>query len=59
VITDKRRAAALLRARRERPRGRRAAEQRDELATFQLTSATIRYAAHAQLAQERAARRGG
>jgi len=39
--------------------GHAAAAQRDELATFQLTSATIRYAAHAQLAQERAARRGG
>jgi hypothetical protein len=33
---DGRRFARLLRARRERPRHRRAADERDELATFQL-----------------------
>jgi len=34
--SDPRHLARLLRARRERPRGGRASEQRDELATFQL-----------------------
>src|SRR5262252_2627553 len=34
--SDARHPAGLLRPRRERPRGRRAAEQRDELAPFQL-----------------------
>src|SRR5262249_49556048 len=35
-VSDARGFARLLRLRRERPRGRRAAEQRDEFATFQL-----------------------
>jgi len=35
-ISDHRHHGLLLRARRQRPRGRRPAEQRDELAAFQL-----------------------
>jgi hypothetical protein len=42
VITDKRRAAALLRPRREGPTGRRAAEQRDEIASLHSITSSAR-----------------
>src|SRR5262249_34049584 len=48
-VSDARGFARLLRLRRERPRGRRAAEQRDEFATFQLIEWHSTPAARARL----------